>query len=921
MALSAGSRVGPYEIQSSLGAGGMGEVYRARDPRLGRDVAIKVLPAAWSADAERLQRFEQEARAAAALNHPNILAVFDIGQHDGSPYIVSELLDGQTLRERLGGGAFAGRKAVEYAIQIAHGLAAAHEKGIVHRDLKPENIFVTSDGRLKVLDFGLAKLTQPDAGLAGASALPTTPPNTQAGMMLGTLGYMSPEQVRGVPADHRADIFAFGLVLYEMLSGQRAFQRETGVETMTAILKEDPAELPLAERHIPPALERIVERCLEKNPVARFQSAADLGFALEALSTHSDSGMAGVPVTPGGGVSRLGRSLPWFAAVLFMLATIVLAAVQLFRSPQTPPMVRFQVSPPTGGIFPGANNTPRMAISPDGQYLAFTANLRDGKAEQLWIRRLDTLEARALANTEAPPGAAEPVQQPFWSPDSRSVAFFADGKLRKVDIASGSVQTLASMEGNNYGGTWNRDGTILFGTTLTKGLQRVSADGGAPSQVTTVDETRNERAHLWPQFMPDGRHFLYFAFGESPEDSAIYAGSFESTERKLVFKSEYMAYFAPPDHLFFVRDGALMVQRFDVNALELQGSPVQVAEGVQASISNGRVGVTVSETGVLVYRPGAGTTETDSELVWFHRIGKQLGSVGTPSSYRGVELSPDDLRVAVHRESREGSGELWVLDLQRGSAARFTFNSTEHSMSPIWSQDGQRIFFSRQAGAAWSVYEKDSSGVGSEQLLYETKNSMSLTPLSVTPDGTGLVLRINNEGTLGDLSVLTLSGEHKVTPYLQIPFNQGLGQLSPDGRWIAFTSNESGRNEVYVQSFPSPGTKYAVSTAGGVQPRWRHDGRELFYLAAVPGISGGGITTMMSVKVDAAGAGLKFGIPEALFNSYAAPAGHAAPIFQYSVSSDGNRFLVARQLAAANSNPAETPLTIVLNWTSMFDPR
>ncbi len=898
----------------------MGEVYRARDPRLGRDVAIKVLPIAWSGDPERLQRFELEARAAATLNHPNILAVFDIGQHDGSPYIVSELLDGETLRERLAGGVLPVRKAVEYAIQIARGMAAAHEKGIVHRDLKPENVFVTSDGRLKVLDFGLAKLTQPEGAPVGATALPTTPafdlaqarPDTQPGMVLGTIGYMSPEQVRGVAADHRADIFAFGTVLYEMLSGRRAFQRETAVETMTAILKENPPDLPLAERHIPPALDRIVDRCLEKGPAERFQSAADLGFALEALSGHSESTLA-APAGVTFGASRLRRSMPWAVAFVLLVTTVVLAALQLSRSPQASPVVQFHVPPPAGGIFPGANNTPRMAISPDGQYLAFTVNLRDGKPELLWLRKLDSLEARAVPNTDAPAGA-EPVQQPFWSPDSRYVGFFADGKLKKVDIASTSVQTIAAIPGNNFGGSWNQEGVILVGSVATKGLQRVSADGGTLSQVTTLDDSRNESAHLWPQFLPDGRHFLYLAFGD-PEDVAIYAGALDSAERKLVLKSQFMVYFAPPDHLFWVSDGALMVQRFDVDALELQGTPIQIAEGVSGTL-NGRIGITVSDTGVLVHRPAAGGLEADSQLVWLDRSGQQLGSIGMPSTYRGIELSPDDRQVAVHREERQAGGDLWLLDLVRGSTARLTLDAT-HSMSPVWSPDGRRIVFSRQVGTSWRLYERESSGVGTERQLYESKSF--LTPLSILPDGQSVVIRLVNGASQGDFFVMRLSDAQSASPYLQIPFNLTYGQLSPDARWMAYSSIESGRNEIYVQSFPSPSTRYAVSTDGGIQPRWRRDGRELFYLHAPQGSASQ--QAMMSVTLEPAGAGLKFGVPAALFDAYAASSLHGGlpMVFQYAVSSDGNRFLVARQLGAENAAPGETPLTVVLNWTSLLN--
>jgi serine/threonine protein kinase/Tol biopolymer transport system component len=910
--LAAGTRLGAYDVLALIGAGGMGEVYRARDPRLGRDVAIKVLPAGISADPDRLHRFEQEARSAAALNHPNILAVYDIGTHDGAPYIVSELLEGETLRERLTSASLPVRKAIEYAVQIAHGLAAAHEKGIVHRDLKPENIFVTADGRVKILDFGLAKLTQADAAVTRLSALPTTPPNTVPGIVLGTIGYMAPEQVRGLPADHRSDIFAFGSVLYEMLSGQRAFRGETTIDAMTAILKEDPPDLPSAERHIPPALARIVDRCLEKNPAARFKSADDLGFALETLSSHSDAGPALKSPAPAFSSSRFA---PCLAALMFLSLALVLAAILFVRSPQTAPMVRFQIPPPAGGIFTGQNSTPRMAISPDGQYIAFTVNLRDGTPEQLWIRRLDALEARPLANTEARLGAAQPVQQPFWSPDSRHVGFFVDALLKKVDIASGAVQTVSGIPelGANYGGTWNRDGTILFGTSLTKGLQRVSADGGKPSQVTTLDASTGELAHLWPQFLPDERHFLYLAVGEQARDErAVYAGSIGSNERKRVLESAYMATFVPPGYLFFVRDSALMVQRFDVDALELQDESIQVADAVQV-IVNGRAGFTVSDTGVLVYRAGSATT-ADSELAWFDRAGKQLGTVAAPFLYRGVELSPDGFRAAVHREERESTGDLWVLDLQRGSTSRFTFDASQHNMAPVWSPDGRRIFFSRNTGNTWGIYERDSTGVGAERLLHEAKGPGPVTPLTVSPDGQRLVFRANNQG---DFSVLSLSSEHEASPYLQIPFNQSFGQLSPDGRWMAYNSNESGRAEVYVQSFPSLGTRYQVSTAGGTQPRWRGDGQELFYVVLPP--SGAG--TLMSVKVEATTAALRFGIPERLFDSHAIAPEHAPPAFGYSVTADGKRFLVARPLVAVNANPAETPLTVVLNWPSALRPR
>jgi hypothetical protein len=490
--LHTGTRLGPYEILAPLGAGGMGEVYRARDARLGRDVAIKVLPPAFASDSERLERFEQEARAAAALNHPNLLAVYDLGRHDGAPFIVSELLEGETLRERIAAGPLPVRKAVDYAVQVAHGLAAAHDKGIVHRDLKPENLFVTSDGRVKILDFGLAKLTQAEPAMGGLTALPTTPPNTLPGVVLGTIGYMAPEQVRGVAADHRADIFAFGTILYEMLAGRRAFTGETTMDAMTAILKEDPPDLPAAERHIPPALERVVTRCLEKSPAARFQSTRDLAFALEGLSA-SETGA--LPVVPPASASRrqIAAYLPWLVAAVSVSAAVALFAAS-FGSPAAQPVERLSVVVPAEnplgfGWTPGLS----LAISSDGSRLVYVGqNL--GRPEsaryQLFTRSLESLEARAIPGTED-------ARQPFLSPDGAWVGFFTRDGLKKVSLAGGNPVTLVGgLEAAIWGaGAWGEDGAIVFGTVL-GGLRRVSADGGTPEEVTTLGQQESE--HVYP---------------------------------------------------------------------------------------------------------------------------------------------------------------------------------------------------------------------------------------------------------------------------------------------------------------------------------------------------------------------------------------------------------------------------------------
>jgi len=703
MPLTSGSPLGPYEITALLGSGGMGEVYRARDPRLGRDVAIKILPSGLSADPDRLHRFEQEARAAAALNHPNILAVYDIGQQpsigsgQAAPYIVSELLQGETLRsrlasvrveresanagERVGVGVGAGspravkkdgealpvRRALEYAIQIAHGLAAAHEKGIVHRDLKPENLFVTSDGRVKILDFGLAKLTQAEPDLAGVSELPTTPPDTLPGLVLGTVGYMSPEQVRGLAADHRSDIFAFGAILYEMLSGQRAFRRETTAETMTAILKEDPPDLPLAERHIPPALERIVDRCVEKTPDSRFQSTKDLGFALEALSSYSEAAGSVAVAAGRKGLLRSAR-LAWGVAAAVSVAALALGAGRYFQRPPVDTRAyRSTILPPPDTVttfdqigFPGAT----LALSPNGRRLAFLARGTDGQ-RRLWVRLLEGLSAQPLAGTEG-------VSAPFWSPDSQFLAFFAGGQLKKIDAAGGPPVVLgdapaAIADGPGGSGAWNRDGLIIFAATAAARVQRVSASGGAPSPVTTLDAQQGESFHVWPFFLPDGRHFLYLAIGNKTggaiAPNGIYVASLDTGDRQLLLPGGSNAQYAQ-GHLLFLREQTLMAQPFDLDRLELAGEAVPIAQ--QVFIGSGQEGIgafSVSETGALAYQTGL-SGEVRSQLTWFDRSGKQIGVLGDQADYGDVQLSPDGTQ-----QGDGSSGERPGVGLRRGYRA------------------------------------------------------------------------------------------------------------------------------------------------------------------------------------------------------------------------------------------------------------
>ena len=563
MTLAAGARLGPYEITSLVGSGGMGEVYRARDPRLGRDVAIKVLPAAFSADSDRLRRFEQEARAAASLNHSSILAVYDIGTDNGAPYIVAELLEGDTLRDRLrrvstaggsgDGGGLPLRKAIDYAIQVARGLSAAHDKGIVHRDLKPENLFVTADGRMKILDFGLAKLTESSLALAGAASLPTAPVGTETGVLLGTMGYMAPEQVRGQAADHRADIFAFGAILYEMLTGLRAFAGATSADTISAILDKDPPDAPLSMRQVPPALQRVIDRCLEKSPAARFQSTHDLAFALEGLSGQSESG-ATVATHARSRTSRR-EQIAWTIAALLALA-LAGAAFQYLKSPtEDQTAIRFTIRSPAGAsLVAGAPGT--LALSPDGRRIIFAATAASGGVQMLWIQPLDSLDARLLPGTEhsGPSGA-------FWSPDGRFIAFFAGGKLKKIDIGGGSPQVLCDVEGQQLGGAWGRRDVILF-ATVNSSLLRVPASGGQPVAATKLDASR-ELSHRRPSFLPDGTRFTYIV----QPGNVVRVGSLDSGTATTLLNADSMAVYSA-GHLLFVRQGTLFSHSFDPRTLK-----------------------------------------------------------------------------------------------------------------------------------------------------------------------------------------------------------------------------------------------------------------------------------------------------------------------------------------------------------------
>ena len=891
MALLPGARLGPYEILGAIGAGGMGEVYRASDPRLGREVAIKIIPPQFASDPERLRRFEQEARAAAALNHPNILAVFDIGRDADAPYIVAELLEGETLRERLGASGLPVRKAVEYAVQIARGLAAAHSKGIVHRDLKPENTFITTDGRVKILDFGLAKLTQPDPAAPGASALPTSPLNTQTGQVLGTVGYMAPEQVRGLAVDHRGDIFAFGTILYEALSGRKAFTGETTIDAMTAILKEDPADLPVNERGIPPALTRIVDRCLEKSPEARFQSAGDLAFALEALSSQPSVVAGASPRARSTAITK--ERVGWIAATI-AAALIGYFAFSYFQPiPEPPPVIRFVADPPPGMAFPNGPAAPFQSLSPDGRRLAFV--VAKGNAAYIAIRSLD--DPQSQVHTVA--GATGQLGSLgfFWSPDSRSLAIFDQGKLKKVDATGGPPFVLCDAP-LPEGGTWNQHGTIVFAATLDSGLVRVPDGGGTPVPVTTLDASKGERSHRHPWFLPDGRHFLFVAMART--ESALYVGSLDSMDRIELFATQSKAFFAD-GHILFVRDNTLLAQPFDVDRLRVTGEPFPLADGVGVNQQNARAAFSASGSGVLSYRAVSGGGQ--GQLTWFDRTGKRLGTVGEMAPQVALALSPDGKRAAVSLADLAGlTNDIWFYEVDRGVSTRLAIDGTNENY-PVWSPDGASIAFAaNKTGERFAIYRKAANGAGPQELLLSDAAN-DLRPRSWSPDGKFLLFdngASTPTPTRRDLWVLPLDGERKAVPVVQEPGAQMSGQFSPNGRWIAYSSDESGRSEVYVVPFPGPGDKVRISSDGGQEPQWRRDGKELFYTNR---------TTLFAVSVN--GEGPKF---EVVSEKTLFPSMFAGPptVNRYAPSADGQRFLM-------NVLPESTvvaPITVVVNWTA-----
>jgi Tol biopolymer transport system component len=876
MPLTVGSRLGPYEILASIGAGGMGEVYKARDTRLERTVAVKVLPQHLSAAPEIRQRFEREAKTISQFSHSHICALYDVGREGDTEYLVMEYLEGETLADRLSRGPTPIDQTLRIGIEILSALDAAHKSGIVHRDLKPGNVMLTKAG-VKLLDFGLAKVAAaPVSGISQATSLPTalqeSQPLTTRGTILGTFQYMAPEQLEGREADARSDIFAFGCVLYEMLTGRKAFSGTSQASLIGSIMHSEPAAISTIQPMIPASLDRIVKGCLAKEPEHRWSTAHDVMLQLQWIAEGGS--LAGVPA-PVVARRKNREKLAWGLFAAALLAAAALAVGYLRRAPKPPPLVRFDVVPP-----PEIATMDVPRISPDGRILAFDATDIEGK-QRIWIRPLNSLVAQPLMGTDG-------GVRPFWSPDSRYLAFIADGVMKKIDVTGGPPTKICDAPGGSDG-TWSSEGVIVWDGTGQDPLYRVPAAGGTRTVAMGLDASRKETSVGWPQFLPDGKHYIYLVTGEKPEDSAYWIASIDSKEKKMLAPAQTLVQYAPPGYLLFVRDQTLVAQPFDASARKITGEAVPLAEKIGTD-NVGLARFSVSTNGVLAYRTG----ETGGRLLWRDRSGRELETLGDPGDYANPTLSPSGDRLAfTANDARTGKADIWIRDLARGVNSRFTLGAGNNNRS-VWSPDGSTIVFGSDRGGLFDLYQKAVKGSGEEKLLLHTDSPKSAGGWS--PDGKYIVYGSRKQST--DLWALPMFGDKKPIAIAVTPFNEQNPVLSPDGRYVAYLSNESGRDEIYVQTFPEPGGKWQVSNGGGSDPSWRGDGKELYYRSPDQ--------KLMAVEIRA-GADFQAGVPKELF-PIRIRVGN--PRNKYAPSPDGQRFIIAAPLG----REAMSPTTIVLNW-------
>ena len=891
MPLPAGTRFGPYEIISAIGAGGMGEVYRAKDTRLNRNVAIKVLPSHLSANEQLKQRFEREAQAISSLSHPNICALYDVGTENGTDYLVMEYLEGETLAVRLNRGALSAELLLRYGIQIAEALDKAHRQGIVHRDLKPANIMITKSGA-KLLDFGLAKYQLEQTKTATGSQFETRDRIlTEEGTMLGTVQYMAPEQLEGKEADERTDLFALGEVLYQMATGQPAFKGNSKAQLIASILSSEPPPISAVQPMLPAALDHLVKKCLLKDPEERWQSAHDVAGELKWIWEQMSQGQQ----TSSTAATRPRRKISraWMMTGIFLLTTIlaVLAAGYFYQNSKNTSVLKLSILPESNTTMSQAGS---LAVSPNGKFVAFVA-LAEGGSNSIYLRPFDSLQARRIPGTDD-------ATFPFWSPDSQFIGFFAQGKLKKVDILGGPAQNLCDATAGR-GAAWGKNGMILFSPSLGDGLYKVPASGGIPVQITQLETANGESTHRWPHILPDGEHFLFLIQSVKPEKTGFFVTSLNSKERKRILGDSTRAEYSDAGYLVFVRESNLVAQKFDLKKLEVSGEAFPIAENLYMEPGAGTASFSVSTKGVLAYAATSGYGS--QQFTWMDRAGKQISSIGDPGILGDPWLSPDEKRLALYYMSRSSAGnkpDIYVVDLAQNIFTRFTFDPG-NEFNPAWSPDGTQIVFSSNRAGPYDIFMKEVGGSSEEKVLFASSDWKFVSDW--TRDGRYIVFENDSPKTKADIFILPMFGDRKPYPYLQTQFNEAQGNVSPDGRWIAYGCDDTGRSEIYVQSFPNAGSKRQVSTAGGTQPRWSSNQKELFYL------SPDGM--LMSVEVQTR-TSFEAGVPQVLFNTRVP----SIPLIgndrnQYFVSADAQRFLVNR----ISASQLTTPITVIFNWSKL----
>jgi serine/threonine protein kinase len=880
MTLSPGTRLGPYELLTPVGAGGMGEVYRAKDTRLDRTVAVKVLPAHLSSSAESRQRFEREAKTISQLSHPHICALYDVGREGGTEYLVMEYLEGETLSDRLLKGALPFEQVLRYGIEIADALDKAHRQGIVHRDLKPGNVMLTKSG-VKLLDFGLAKAFAPVSSVSQFTALPTqAAPVTREGSLLGTLQYMAPEQLEGKESDARTDLFAFGAVLYEMATGKKTFSGSTQASLIGSILRDEPRSISEVAPLTPRALDRVVKVCLAKDPDDRWQTARDVGLQLGEIARDREHPETAAvrPVR-----SKASRALPWAAALVALAIGALLGRVALPKAAR-PQIVRSTLLPPPNTEFHFVDaNSGTPAVSPDGTRVAFSARDADDQI-LLWVRPFDSLDAFSIRGSSG-------ATFPFWSPDGRSLGFFAQGKLKRVEASASALPVVLADVEEARGGSWSSTGTIVFSKGYQLPIMRVPASGGSAIPAT---EVKGRELSRFPAFLPDGRHFLYNVRVQGEEDARIFAGSLDSKARQEILREHTDVAYVPPGYLLFRRGGRLMALRFDADRLQVIGDPVELVEKIEYFAATGRTAFGASEK-ALVYSPASDVRL--SRLAWFDRTGQEVGSVASPGMYVSPRLSPDGRQLAVAAmELGAVPPDIWVFDTRLGTGTRVPMPFPD--LNPVFSPDAKRMYFGNSGEGRWNIFARDVSGVGAPTALMPPTRPR--WDCDMSPDGSVLLYEELSEKTRGDLKVVSLSGEARARDFIASPFDDDQGTFSPDGRKVAYVSDESGRREVFLASFPDPSQRIRISSEGGTQPRWRRDGRELFFVSKGE--------TIMAVPFDPA-TGTPTAAPARLFDAPISYAFDAHVPVHYDVAPDG-RFLI---IVRASKDPPP-PLILVLNW-------